>query len=132
MALLHLQPIFTASLPPQLEKLPRRARIALFSPRPSNPLHPQLKKDRRKLGAVAEEISAAAGGDESVLREEEEVTEQKESVRYDWTEEWYPLYLTKHVPDDAPLGLTVFDKQVVLFKDGDGVIRCYEDRCPHR
>ena len=34
---------------------------------------------------------------------------------YDWTEEWYPLYLTKDVPDDAPLGLTVFDKQVVLY-----------------
>jgi phenylpropionate dioxygenase-like ring-hydroxylating dioxygenase large terminal subunit len=34
---------------------------------------------------------------------------------YDWTEEWYPLYLTKYVPDDAPLGFTVFDKQVVLY-----------------
>ncbi|GJS19875.1 protein TIC 55, chloroplastic [Tanacetum coccineum] len=31
-------------------------------------------------------------------------------VDYDWTEEWYPLYLAKNIPDDAPLGLTVFDK----------------------
>ncbi|KAJ4836999.1 hypothetical protein Tsubulata_022212 [Turnera subulata] len=51
---------------------------------------------------------------------------------YDWTEEWYPLYLAKDVPDDAPLGLTVFDRQVVLYKDGQGELRCYEDRCPHR
>ncbi|KAJ9184118.1 hypothetical protein P3X46_007890 [Hevea brasiliensis] len=30
------------------------------------------------------------------------------------------------------LGLTVFDKQIVLFKDGQGERRCYEDRCAHR
>ncbi|KAJ6373258.1 hypothetical protein OIU76_027567 [Salix suchowensis] len=51
---------------------------------------------------------------------------------YDWTEEWYPLYLTKDVPNDAPLGLNVFDKQLVLYKDGQGELRCHEDRCPHR
>ncbi|KAF8389277.1 hypothetical protein HHK36_025970 [Tetracentron sinense] len=61
--------------------------------------------------------------------EEEKVGEG--FVNYDWTEEWYPLYLTQNIPDDAPLGLTVFDKQIVLYKDGNGVLRCYEDRCPH-
>ncbi|GJS19877.1 protein TIC 55, chloroplastic [Tanacetum coccineum] len=49
-------------------------------------------------------------------------------VDYDWTEEWYPLYLAKNIPDDAPLGLTVFDKQVVLYRDGNGELQCYEDR----
>lgn len=58
--------------------------------------------------------------------------EERVVVNYDWTEEWYPLYLTQNLPDDAPLGLTVFDKQVVLYKDGNGLIHCYEDRCPHR
>lgn len=53
-------------------------------------------------------------------------------VDYDWTEEWYPLYLTQNVPEDAPLGLKVFDKDLVLFKNADGQFRCYEDRCPHR
>lgn len=51
---------------------------------------------------------------------------------YDWTEEWYPLYLTRNVPHDAPLGLKVFDKNLVLFRDGKGQFQCYEDRCPHR
>ncbi|KAK8513516.1 hypothetical protein V6N13_002254 [Hibiscus sabdariffa] len=51
---------------------------------------------------------------------------------YNWTEEWYPLYLTKDVPDDAPLGLTVFDQQLVLYKDGNGLLHCYQDRCPYR
>ncbi|KAK3040025.1 hypothetical protein RJ639_028356 [Escallonia herrerae] len=53
-------------------------------------------------------------------------------VDYDWTEEWDTLYLIHNIPDDAPLGLTVFDKQVVLYRDGGGELRCYEDRCPHR
>ncbi|KAF5726287.1 protein TIC 55 chloroplastic [Tripterygium wilfordii] len=61
-------------------------------------------------------------------------TKEEESVvaDYDWTEEWYPLYLTKDVPDDAPLGLTVFDKQIVLYKDANGELQCFQDRCPHR
>lgn len=134
MALLQLPPILAAAaLPSHPEKLPRKnARITLSTTQtPSNARHHQLKKNRHKLSAVAEGIAAAAG-DESVIQEDEAVEHKESSARYDWTEEWYPLYLTKQVPDDAPLGLTVFDKQVVLFKDGDGVIRCYEDRCPHR
>lgn len=63
---------------------------------------------------------------------EEEIKSDSTVVPYDWTEEWYPLYLTKNVPDDAPLGLTVFDKQLVLYRDGTGELRCFEDRCPHR
>ncbi|XP_073010793.1 protein TIC 55, chloroplastic [Typha latifolia] len=72
------------------------------------------------------------------VQEEEEVLHPKEAaevagaVEYDWREEWYPLYLSAEVPDDAGIGLTVFDKQIVLYRDGDGVLRCHEDRCPHR
>ncbi|MQM21404.1 hypothetical protein Taro_054444, partial [Colocasia esculenta] len=52
--------------------------------------------------------------------------------QYDWREEWYPLYLTAEVPHDAPLGLAVFHKQLVLYRDAAGAFHCYEDRCPHR
>ncbi|KAE8799148.1 protein TIC 55, chloroplastic [Hordeum vulgare] len=51
--------------------------------------------------------------------------------RYDWREEWYPLYLSKEVPDDAGLPLTVFDRQLVLSRDAGGVLRSHEDRCPY-
>lgn len=108
-------------------------------------LHNQQFKKQERLScyAIAENIgdgissssSSAEVDDQSVLLENsslEELRGQREIVGYDWTEEWYPLYLTKNVPDDAPLGLTVFDKQVVLYKDGSGELRCFEDRCPHR
>ncbi|XP_059287993.1 protein TIC 55, chloroplastic [Lycium ferocissimum] len=96
----------------------------------------QLKKKERSCYAIAENLGAeVVDEDQSVILENSSLDElrgQREIVGYDWTEEWYPLYLTKNVPDDAPLGLTVFDKQVVLYKDGSGELRCFEDRCPHR
>jgi Rieske [2Fe-2S] domain len=68
--------------------------------------------------------------EEDLLEPQEGAEPERE--KYDWREEWYPLYLSAEVPDDAALGLTVFDKQVVLYKDAAGVLRCHEDRCPHR
>ncbi|THU73894.1 hypothetical protein C4D60_Mb04t27650 [Musa balbisiana] len=80
---------------------------------------------RRGTGSVA---AGPMSAEEVLLRpEEEEVKEE-----YDWREEWYPLYLTAEVPEDAPLAHTVFDEKIVLFRDGNGVIRCFQDRCPHR
>ncbi|KAH7674911.1 Pheophorbide a oxygenase protein [Dioscorea alata] len=91
-----------------------------------------LVLDKRRFGQVC--CAALAEGVQEkqaqipVEAEQDNISNEK----YDWKEEWYPLYLTKEVPDDAPLGLTVFNKQLVLYRDGAGVLRCYEDRCPHR
>ena len=89
--------------------------------------------------AVATDISGGvsvesdkSGDQDVVIDVNEGLGSVREVVEYDWTQEWYPLYLTKNIPDDSPLGLTVFDKQVVLYKDGSGELQCYEDRCPHR
>ncbi|OMO90672.1 Pheophorbide a oxygenase [Corchorus olitorius] len=104
-----------------------------------------LRNNHTKLHAVTDLRSNDAPGslhqpkdeadDHKVLvgpSSEEESKGDRIVADYDWTEEWYPLYLTKDVPDDAPLGLTVFDQQLVLYKDGNGVLHCYQDRCPHR
>eukprot|EP01018_Ginkgo_biloba_P014645 Gb_20939 [translate_table: standard] len=86
-----------------------------------------IRKTRAMAGGktLSQEI-----GDSDALIEEKGLLENR--AEYDWESEWYPLYLAAHVPKDAPLGLTVFDKQLVLYEDGDGVFQCYEDRCPHR
>ena len=95
-----------------------------------------------KCGAVVD-IKAAPSLDQSEEEEdlnkvlvgptsEEERKGERVVADYDWTEEWYPLYLTRDLPDDAPLGLAVYDKQIVLYRDGNGILCCYEDRCPHR
>uniref|UniRef100_A0A0D9YZI9 Rieske domain-containing protein n=1 Tax=Oryza glumipatula TaxID=40148 RepID=A0A0D9YZI9_9ORYZ len=87
---------------------------------------------RRRRGCRA----AAAVVEDGVLLPKEQEDDDDEAsssaARYDWREEWYPLYLAKEVPDDAALPLTVFDRQLVLYRDAAGVLRCHEDRCPHR
>lgn len=90
-----------------------------------------IERASRRSGRCRAAVAAEDVGREEVLVPAE--AEAEEAVaEYDWREEWYPLYLTEQVPDDAPLGLSVFDKQLVLYRDGDGVLRCFEDRCPHR
>lgn len=56
----------------------------------------------------------------------------RKQVDYNWELEWYPMYLTDEMPKSTPLGLTVFDRSLVLFYDGNGDLNCFEDRCPHR
>ncbi|KAG6477395.1 protein TIC 55, chloroplastic-like [Zingiber officinale] len=90
-----------------------------------------IERTSRRSGRCRAAVAAEDVGREEVLVPAEAEVEE-DVAEYDWREEWYPLYLTEQVPNDAPLGLSVFDKQLVLFRDGDGVLRCFEDRCPHR
>ncbi|GFZ08265.1 translocon at the inner envelope membrane of chloroplasts 55-II [Actinidia rufa] len=116
---------------------PRRTNFSTKKTTPLSRIRPRLgKRNGSKCYAVAEVRDGVAvedggsDGDRSVLVGPS--SDRADVAEYDWTEEWYPLYLTQNVPDDAPLGLTVFDKQLVLYRDGQGVFRCYQDRCPHR
>ncbi|MDJ0927681.1 MAG: aromatic ring-hydroxylating dioxygenase subunit alpha [Gammaproteobacteria bacterium] len=45
---------------------------------------------------------------------------------------WLPVEFAKRIGRDAPYGVQVFGRPIVLFRDRTGVIRCLEDRCPHR
>ncbi|XXG58515.1 hypothetical protein AAC387_Pa04g0814 [Persea americana] len=131
---LHFSTKLASTLPPiPLSRTPSSSRA--FSPS----IRGKPRKRELKEWSATAEVSAETKGyegeaDEKVLVPVEEEGEKGERVvaKYDWREEWYPLYLTDQVPDDAPLGLTVFDKQIVLYRDGNGVLQCYEDRCPHR
>ena len=69
-------------------------------------------------------------GDRPVM--DSDAVDEEEKVEYDWQQEWYPMYLEAEMPKASPLGLTVFDRSLVLFYDGDGELHCFEDRCPHR
>lgn len=75
---------------------------------------------RSSRGKTLMRVTAAERGtttttdEETVLIEEGVAAETNEKVDYNWTEEWYPVYLTDEMPSNAPLGLTVFDKSLVL------------------
>ncbi|BFG17979.1 hypothetical protein CerSpe_042530 [Prunus speciosa] len=149
MALFHPFLSHSASLHhlPPTPRQPRPLKLLLSLSSPPHPLRPLIPTRRQlstiKCGAVADIKPPAPPLDEHQEEEEDHkvlVGPTSEAERrgervvadYDWTEEWYPLYLTQDIPDDAPLGLTVFDKQLVLYRNSSGELQCYQDRCPHR
>lgn len=44
---------------------------------------------------------------------------------------WYPV-LPSYMVTDVPAGITRLSEDIVLWRDGSGVVRAVEDRCPHR
>ncbi|KAG0604993.1 hypothetical protein M758_9G024100 [Ceratodon purpureus] len=84
----------------------------------------------RRVVADAGAVKTDESG--SLIESKVEGEGKDDAVEYDWEKEWYPMYLVGEMPKSAPLGLTVFDKKLVLFYDGNGAINCFEDRCPHR
>lgn len=91
-----------------------------------------LSLGRRRPRTWRRAASAVGPTEEVLLPAAAESSSSEERAEYDWREEWYPLYLSDEVPRDAPLGLNVFDKMLVLYRDGNGSFCCFEDRCPHR
>ena len=45
---------------------------------------------------------------------------------------WYPLVFSKDIPVGGQHATRIFGRPVVLFRDSSGVVKCLEDRCPHR
>ena len=52
---------------------------------------------------------------------------------YDWKKVWYPIQFAHNIENDAePTPITIFDLELVLFRDHTGNIVCLRDLCPHR
>ncbi|MDA0672842.1 MAG: aromatic ring-hydroxylating dioxygenase subunit alpha [Cyanobacteria bacterium] len=45
---------------------------------------------------------------------------------------WYAVARSTELTPDKPLGVTLWQQGIVLFRDRDGVAQALEDRCPHR
>ena len=44
---------------------------------------------------------------------------------------WHPV-AQAHEVVDAPLGVQLLDQPLVLWRDPQGLVRVFVDRCPHR
>jgi len=56
------------------------------------------------------------------------------TYEYDWKEHWYPLGVANEMVGGtkAPIPVSIFDHEMVLFKDAKGEWQCVKDFCPHR
>jgi nitrite reductase/ring-hydroxylating ferredoxin subunit len=45
---------------------------------------------------------------------------------------WYPMALSNGLEPGRSAGTRVFDRELCIWRDADGVAHAWEDRCPHR
>ena len=46
--------------------------------------------------------------------------------------QWYPIAVPEYLDPKRPHPLTILGKRVVVWQDGSGAWRCFDDACPHR
>lgn len=51
---------------------------------------------------------------------------------FQWTRQWYPLAVVDYLDPKRPHAMQLLGRDVVLWRDGTGSWRCFEDACPHR
>ncbi|KAK9909088.1 hypothetical protein WJX75_006990 [Coccomyxa subellipsoidea] len=51
---------------------------------------------------------------------------------YDWARQWYALAFVDYLDPKVPHSKELLGVRLVLWKDGEGRWRCFEDKCPHR
>jgi hypothetical protein len=51
---------------------------------------------------------------------------------YDWARQWYALAFVDYLDPKVPHAKELLGVRLVLWKDGEGRWRCFEDKCPHR
>ena len=54
---------------------------------------------------------------------------------YDWRKQWYPVGYARDFEGGKkarPYSISIFDEQLVLFRDEDNNLNCVQDLCTHR
>ncbi|MUG93425.1 Rieske 2Fe-2S domain-containing protein [Scytonema sp. UIC 10036] len=65
------------------------------------------------------------------IRDAVEQFHQQEEV-FQWTKQWYPVAVVDFLDSSRPHAMQLLGKEIVLWRDGAGKWRCFEDCCPHR
>jgi phenylpropionate dioxygenase-like ring-hydroxylating dioxygenase large terminal subunit len=65
------------------------------------------------------------------IRDAVEQIQQQEEI-FQWTKQWYPVAVVDFLDPSRPYAMQLLGKDIVLWRDGGGKWRCFEDRCPHR
>ena len=55
-----------------------------------------------------------------------------DELRFGLRNYWYPILLSTDLGDDKPVGITRLGEELALWRDGDGTVHTFADRCAHR
>jgi phenylpropionate dioxygenase-like ring-hydroxylating dioxygenase large terminal subunit len=59
-------------------------------------------------------------------------SEESSGAKFNWQKAWYPLAVVQDLDPGRPTKLELLGEDLVAWRDGAGVWRVFEDRCPHR
>ncbi len=57
---------------------------------------------------------------------------EAEEGLFQWTKQWYAVAVVEFLDPSRPHAMQLLGKDIVLWRDGSGKWRCFEDFCPHR
>ncbi|MGB3558188.1 MAG: Rieske 2Fe-2S domain-containing protein [Geitlerinemataceae cyanobacterium] len=66
------------------------------------------------------------------IRNTPQPTTTSEAETFSWTKQWYPLAVVDFLDPTRPHSIQLLGKDLVLWRDGSGKWRCFDDACPHR
>lgn len=58
--------------------------------------------------------------------------EEDEVTPFNWFKQWYVVAVADYIDTTRPYKLELLGLPMVLWKDGSGTWRCFENMCPHR
>ncbi|HEY9804679.1 MAG TPA: Rieske 2Fe-2S domain-containing protein [Leptolyngbyaceae cyanobacterium] len=82
-----------------------------------------MTTDTKLLGNIQNENSFNNSANEEL---------QAASEIFQWTKQWYPVAVVEYLDASRPHAMQLLGKDIVLWRDGFGQWRCFEDFCPHR
>eukprot|EP00884_Botryococcus_braunii_P002002 jgi/Botrbrau1/11802/Bobra.0224s0008.2 len=63
---------------------------------------------------------------------ETQLEKVNETQDWSWTKQWYPIAVVSDLDPSVPWGTKLLGKDLVLWRDGQGLWQALEDLCPHR
>ena len=51
---------------------------------------------------------------------------------FEWTQQWYPVAVVEFLDPSRPHPIQLLGQHLVIWQDGTGRWRCFNDACPHR
>ena len=80
-------------------------------------------------------IHAATQLENLVIESTSNAEDDQATIDYDWQKQWYAVTYVANLPskrEKKPYAFSVFDRELVLWRDDQDQLQCVEDRCPHR
>ena len=89
------------------------------------------RQNHLSLDFLREQITSLKSSTELTITENNSI----EKLPYDWKKQWYAVTYESNIPkvnDKKPLSFSIFDVELVFWRDQWGRVVCTEDKCPHR